>query len=79
MEETRNDCAAINPLSVLYMGLNLCSSISIVLVNKWCAPDAAARVQPPPPPRAHCPLTRDARARAPAGSSTTLTSGSPPS
>jgi solute carrier family 35 protein E3 len=33
--QVSEDCSAINPRSVLYMGLNLCSSISIVLVNKW--------------------------------------------
>lgn len=34
-EQIHEDCAAINPRSVFYMALNLCSSISIVLVNKW--------------------------------------------
>lgn len=34
-QHAAEDCAAIHPRSVLYMALNLCSSISIVLVNKW--------------------------------------------
>ncbi|KAG8465612.1 hypothetical protein KFE25_002919 [Diacronema lutheri] len=34
-EQLNEDCAAINPRSVFYMALNLCSSIAIVLVNKW--------------------------------------------
>lgn len=34
-ETVKEDCAAINLRSVSYMALNLCSSISIVLVNKW--------------------------------------------
>jgi len=34
-DKLKEDCSVINPRAVLYMALNLTSSISIVLVNKW--------------------------------------------